>query len=100
LMVAAGGLLSQGESSVVQDEIKNRLGLSELSVESGGENFQQSMVTVGKYLNPDLYIGLGQSLFTNSQEVRMRYNLSRRWEVESKMGAQSGVDLFYKIEFE
>jgi translocation and assembly module TamB len=100
LMVAAGGLLSQGESSVVQDKIKNQLGLSELSVESGGENLEQSMVTVGKYLNPDLYIGLGQSLFTNSQEVRMRYNLSKRWEVESRMGAQSGVDLYYKIEFE
>jgi translocation and assembly module TamB len=100
LTAAAGGLLAQGESAGVQEEIKSRLGLSELSVESGGGNLQQSMVTIGKYLNPDLYIGIGQSLFTNSQELRMRYNLTKRWELESKMGVQSGVDLYYKIEFE
>ena len=100
LMLAAGGLLSKGESTVLQDKLKSQLGLSELSVESGGGNIQQSMVTIGKYLNPKLYIGIGQSLFSNTRELSLRYDLSKRWQLESKMGAQSGVDLFYKIEFE
>jgi translocation and assembly module TamB len=57
------------------------------------------MLTVGKYLNPNLFISFGRSLFTETTEFRMRYSLGEHWEVESKTGTESGVDLFYKIEF-
>jgi translocation and assembly module TamB len=58
-----------------------------------------SMVTIGKYLTPELFICFGQSLFTNTSQARLRYNISRRWEFESVLGEESGADLYYKIEY-
>ncbi len=99
LMLAAGGLLSQGQSAVLQDKIKNTLGLSTLSIDSGGGNIQQSMVTLGKYLTPQLYISFSQSLLSQTREVRLRYDFFKNWQIESETGQESGVDLYYKIEF-
>lgn len=100
LTAAAGALLAKGESAVLQDRIKRRLGVDVLTVESGGEE-TGSMVTIGKYLSPSLFLSFGQSIFTNASEARLRYTISKRWELESKVaGERSGVDLYYKIEFE
>jgi translocation and assembly module TamB len=99
LMTAAGALLSQGESAVLQDQLKRQLGVDVLGFESGDGDVGESMLTVGKYLNPNLFISIGRSLFTETTEFRMRYSLGKHWEVESKTGTESGVDLFYKIEF-
>ncbi len=99
LMLAANALLSKGESAVLQDRLKRTFGLDVLEIESGEGEEKGSQITIGKYLNPDLYISFGRSLFANTNEVRMRYNLSRRWQLESSMGEQSAVDLYYKIEF-
>jgi len=57
------------------------------------------MVTAGKYLTPDLYISYGRSLFTDAGLLRLRYRLSKHWEIETQSGSESGGDLFYKIEF-
>jgi translocation and assembly module TamB len=101
LTAAAGALLARGESTVLQDRIKRRLGVDVLTVESGGGDVAESMVTIGKYLSPKLYLSFGQSLFADASEARLRYNISKKWELESKAGAESsGVDLYYKIEFD
>lgn len=100
LMLAAGGLLSKGDSAVLQDKLKNTLGLDVIDIQSGGGEVAGSMITIGKYLTPELFISFGQSLFTNTSQARLRYNISRRWELESVLGEESGADLYYKIEFE
>lgn len=100
LMLAAGGLLSKGDSAVLQEKLKNTLGLDVIDIQSGSGEVAGSMITIGKYLTPDLFISFGQSLFTNSSQARLRYNISRRWELESVLGEESGADLYYKIEFE
>ncbi len=100
LMLAAGGLLSKGDSAVLQDKLKNALGLDVIDIQSGGGDVAGSMITIGKYLTPELYISFGQSLFTNLSQARLRYQISRRWELESVFGVESGADLYYKIEFE
>jgi translocation and assembly module TamB len=41
-----------------------------------------------------------QGLFTGTGGVRLRRPLSKKWEVESTLGVESGVDLFYIIEFD
>ncbi len=98
LMSAAGALLSQGESVALQEKLKSHLGLDVLDINAGDGNVSSSIITTGKYLNPDLYVSLGYSLFSNSNEVKVRYNLSQDWELESNIGTESGVDLFYKID--
>lgn len=100
LMTAAGALLSKGESAVLQDRLKRRIGLDVLEVQAGNGDVTSSMVTIGKYLSPKLYVSLGHALFSNTNEFRMRYSLTKRLELESNVGLESGADLFYRIEFD
>jgi len=114
---AAGFLLSASDSVVFQNQLKKRLGLDTLDIEtqptttgtpgtlgtigpssstSGG--VARSLVTVGKYLTPGLYISYGRSLFGDANLFRMRYTFSRHWELETQSGTESGADLFYKID--
>jgi translocation and assembly module TamB len=114
---AAGFLLSASDSVVFQNQLKRRLGLDTLDIEtqptttgvpstlgtigpsastSGG--VARSLVTVGKYLTPDLYISYGRSLFGDANLFRVRYALSKHWELETQSGTESGADLFYKID--
>ena len=99
LMVAAGALLAKGESTVLQDRLRRRMGLDVIDIQSGGGDLTTSVITVGKYLNPRLYVSLGHSLFTGTNAVGLRYNIGEHWQAESTVGEESGVDLFYKIEF-
>ena len=121
----ASVLLSKGQSVALQEQIKNRLGLSTLEIQSGGTDaagrmgykeiptapagvapaspsggVSQTMLTVGKYLTPELYFSYGRSLFTGGNLFRLRYDLSRRWQIETQTGSESGGDIYYKIEFE
>lgn len=100
LMTAAGALLSQGESVALQEKLKNRFGLDVLDINTGDGDVNSSVITTGKYLSPDLYVSLGYSLFSNSNEVKVRYSLTSDWELESNIGIESGVDLFYKIDIQ
>jgi translocation and assembly module TamB len=60
----------------------------------------ETMLTVGKYLSPKLYFSYGKSLFTGTNLFRLRYDIFRKWQVESQAGGgESGVDLYYKLEF-
>jgi translocation and assembly module TamB len=99
LMLAAGTLLSKGESVVLQDRVRRRLGVDVLVIDPGDGDIAESRITVGKYLSPELYISFGQSLFTNIQEVRLRYSITDQWQLESAVGVESSVDLYYQIEF-
>jgi translocation and assembly module TamB len=60
----------------------------------------ETMLTVGKYLTPQLYISYGKSLFTGSNLFRLRYDIFKNWQVETQTGSgESGADLYYKLEF-
>jgi translocation and assembly module TamB len=98
LLQAAGRLLSAGQSVVLQDKIKRTIGLDTLDVGAGNGNVARSMVTVGKYLTPKLYISYGRSLFGVGDLFRARYSLTKKWEVDVTSGAENGWDIFYKIE--
>ncbi|MDA8124771.1 MAG: translocation/assembly module TamB domain-containing protein [Deltaproteobacteria bacterium] len=121
---AAGVLLSKGKSALLQEQIKNRLGLSTLEFQSGSAgaagrmgykeipsaptgaaaagqaaSVSQTMLTVGKYLTPRLYFSYGRSLFTGGNLFRLRYDLFKQWQIETQTGTESGVDLYYRIDF-
>jgi translocation and assembly module TamB len=115
LSQAASMLLTAGPSSGIEQRLKNELGISvgiapssstasSISSTPGStsssSSFTSSLVTVGKYLSPQLYVSLGHSVFTGENLITARYRLSKHWEVESKSGTQVGADLFYRIEFD
>jgi len=85
---------------MLQEQIKRQLGIDVIELEGSGD-VAGSMVTVGKYLSPKLYLSFGQALFNNASEARLRYSITPSWELESKTaGEKSGVDLYYNIEFD
>ncbi|MEJ2198338.1 MAG: hypothetical protein P8X54_07205 [Desulfuromonadales bacterium] len=41
-----------------------------------------------------------QGLFTGTGGLRLRRKLTEQWEIESNLGVESGIDLYYIIELE
>jgi translocation and assembly module TamB len=53
---------------------------------------------LGKHLSPRLYIGYGIGIFERFNAFRMRYTLSKHWNLQAETGLESGADLFYTLE--
>jgi len=121
LMQAAGALLSAGQSVSLQDQFRQRLGIDVLDISGakgtsyGGyrkiavapngmaastAGVSETMITVGKYLTPDLYLSYGRSLFSERNQVVLRYRLSKRLEIETQAGTELGADITYRIDFD
>lgn len=124
LAQAAASLLSRGQSAGLQEQLKQRLGLSTLEIQAGtsvttgnlgykaipvtppgfapttptGE-IAQAMFTVGKYLTPQVYFSYGKSLFTGANLFRLRYDIFKKWQIETQTGTESSMDIYYKIDF-
>jgi translocation and assembly module TamB len=118
---AASSLLSFGQSESLQDQIKDRLGLNVLGVETVDQttagrmgykevpvtptgaapktSIGESLLTVGKFLTPKLYLSYGRSLVTGGSLFQLRYDIFKHWQIETQSGSESGADLFYKLEF-
>jgi len=96
---AAGLLLSAGQSAILQEQIGRRFGLDTIGVETDKTDASRSIITVGKYLTPKLFISYGRSLFSPTTYLRARYNFSKHWELETWTGTESGADIYYKINF-
>ena len=101
LGAAAEALLAGGGSESTLSQLRRQFGPDTVDMKSAKMGTTtQSIVTVGKYLQPNLYVSYGRSLFNEDYYVTLRYTLSRKWEVESKAGAQTGANLYYRIEFD
>ncbi|MBI5447017.1 MAG: translocation/assembly module TamB domain-containing protein, partial [Deltaproteobacteria bacterium] len=62
---------------------------------------EESVVTVGKQLTPKLFVSYGRALLTGENLFKVRYELSKKWTIETQTGGQtSGVDLYYQIQFD
>ena len=97
----AGAILAGSPSSSFPRQLKERLGIDSVGVETGSSGgLNRSLVTVGKYLSPDLYVAFGRSLFGDDYYVSTRYSFLKNWQIESRVGLQSGADLYYRIEFD
>ena len=125
LAQAAGALLTSSKATDLQEQIKSHLGLSTLEIQGGvggtssymgykplqvtppgaipatqQPGITETVLTVGKYLTPQLYISYGKSLFTGSNLFRLRYDIFKQWQIETQTGSgESGADLYYKLEF-
>ncbi len=121
---AAGAVLTSGQAETMQEQIKKQLGLSTLEIQGGVGGSTSHMgykplqvtppgaipasqlpgntdtvLTVGKYLTPQIYVSYGKSIFTGSNLFLLRYDIFKKWQIETQTGSESGIDLFYKFEF-
>jgi translocation and assembly module TamB len=125
LTQAAGALLTSSKASALQEQLKSHLGLSTLEIQGGvggttshmgykplqvtppgaipadlQPGVTETVLTVGKYLTPQLYISYGKSLFTGGNLFRLRYDIFKHWQIETQAGSdESGADIYYKLEF-
>jgi translocation and assembly module TamB len=100
LMTAAGALVPQGKSRSMLKQLGVDTFYISSDYESGSGEDSTTVVTTGKYLNPDLYLSFGYSPDGGNDRVKLRYRLTPTWDIESTLGHDSGADLFYRIEFD
>jgi translocation and assembly module TamB len=84
----------------LQGKLAGLLSLDTVEIQSDNADFYRSVITVGKYLDPRLFLGLGGSLFDNSYQVILRYALTPNLEIETRGGTHSSGGIFFKIDFE
>lgn len=77
--------------------LAGEFGIDRVTVEQGPNESGASLV-LGRYLSPRLYVGYGIGLIEQANSVRARYELTRRWSVETRSGVTSSADLLYSIE--
>ncbi|MBT8121041.1 MAG: translocation/assembly module TamB domain-containing protein, partial [Gammaproteobacteria bacterium] len=101
---AQGAALSGAAASLglaggdwLSGKLGDAFGLDEVGVESG-DTVEESSLVVGKYLSPRMYISYAVGLFDQLNTFRMRYELSRRWSVQTETGAATGADLLFTLE--
>lgn len=86
--LAGGELLAQRVGAV--------FGVRDVRIEQTGK--EESALVVGKYLSPGLYVSYGIGLFDAANTLRLRYQLSKHWILQTESGTASGADVLYTIE--
>ncbi len=89
LGVSGGGMLAE--------KIGSTFGLGEIEIAQEGQA-EEATLFIGKYLSPRLYVSYGIGLFEPISTLRLRYQLSTKWLVQTEYGIESGADLIYSIE--
>ncbi len=96
LVGAIAGLgLERGQG--LTNQVRDKLGLDTLAVSNSGD-INDSMLTIGKYLSPTIFIRYGVGLFDNQSTVAIDYLLSERITLQAESGEHQSVDLKYRIE--
>ncbi len=97
LSLAAGVLLSQGQSVPLQTQLARAAGLDEFSF-SGGDA-DSAAVIFGKRLSSRLYLSYQKSISGLLDVARLTYNMTSRWSLRGEAGTESAVDVLYTFSF-
>jgi translocation and assembly module TamB len=84
-------------ASTAASEIGRQLGLEELRVETGS-TLEEAALVAGTYLSPRLYVQYVNELASGETKVRMRYDLTDRWQMEAETGSTQSGDFFYTFD--
>lgn len=94
---AALGLGLAGAAPITR-HIGDALGLEDFVVESEGQGVDTQVVASGS-LTDKLSVRYGVGVFEPSNNLALRYELSRRLYLEAVSGFASSLDFFYRIDF-
>jgi translocation and assembly module TamB len=87
---------SESDPNLSQSEITSYL-VTGIPPKRGGKQDDRSL-SVGTYIAPKLFMEYDSSLGDQSDSVKMRYDLSKRIQLQSETGDAQGFDIFYKFE--
>ncbi|MDX1490621.1 MAG: translocation/assembly module TamB domain-containing protein [Pseudohongiellaceae bacterium] len=85
------------QSQSLTTDIREQLGLDTLALSTGGAS-NNSSLTLGKYLTPDLFVRYGLGLFDTESTVSLEYSVSERVKIEATSGNSQSVDINYTVE--
>jgi translocation and assembly module TamB len=97
MMAKAALALGLAGGDQLARSIGDQFGLDEMRVESSDGGDQASLV-VGRYLSPRLYVSYGVGLVEALNSLKLRYQISDRWQAEAVSGENQGADFLYSIE--
>jgi len=97
LSLAAGVLLSQGQSVPLQTQLARAAGLDEFSFAGGDAT--SAAVVFGKRLSSRLYLSYQKSISGLLDVARLTYNITSRWSLRGEAGTESAVDVLYTFSF-
>lgn len=87
---------SESDPNLSQSEITSYL-VTGIPPKRGGRQEDRSL-SVGTYIAPKLFMEYDSSLGDQSDSIKMRYDLSKRIQLQSETGDAQGFDIFYKFE--
>jgi len=97
LSLAAGVLLSQGQSVPLQTQLARAAGLDEFSFAGG--DAESASLTFGKRLTSQLYLSYEKSMTGLLDVARLTFNITNRWSLRAEAGTESAVDVLYTFSF-
>ena len=96
-MVGAIANLGLSRSQGLTNQVRQQLGLDALAITNTG-SINNSILTIGKFLTPDLFIRYGIGLFDHQSKLALDYTLTERITLQAETGEYQSVDLLYKVE--
>ncbi len=93
---AVKGAAAMAGGRLLAGELGRQLGIDRVGVEDGGD--AGPSVAVGQYLSPKLFVEYLSGLRSSVNRLRMRYDLTRRVQIQTETGDAQGADIFYTIE--
>ncbi len=92
----AAALKASGASDLAS-ELGRRFGLEEFRLDTG-TTLEEASFVAGTYLSPRLYVQYVNELSSAESKLRMRYDLTDRWQLETETGRTQAGDFFYTFE--
>lgn len=75
----------------------DKLGIDEFKVEEGAE-LKDSLLVMGQYLTPDLYVGTRVGMFNKQANLVLKHKLTETISVESQAGTSQRIKLNYEFD--
>ena len=106
LFTAAGSILG-GQSGGITGQLKQSLGIDELSLrqgesaQGGSDNPLSSQIaTVGKRLSARAFLSYEQGVTAVAGVTKLTYTLTPRVNIVTQAGVESAIDVFYTFSFD
>jgi translocation and assembly module TamB len=95
LLQTAAAALLDGEGPSRRDNLVSTLGLDELSVRQNDGAVRDTIVSVGKQVSRNWYLGYERSLNATTGTWQAIYRLAQRFTLRAQAGDDNAVDLIW-----
>jgi translocation and assembly module TamB len=96
VLLSAVTSLGLNKTTGLTQRLQNTFGLDVFTI-SSEEEFEDSALTIGKYLSSKIFISYAQDLFTPNSSASLDYFFSNKIRINAKSGANRSMDIFYQI---